>query len=83
MRKTWLIKGAAQYLGKMEETVGENMTHELYQLSTSLAAFTDQFSEEKSYLHLKLNLAISYKQEASPNYTQRYGNLEDLHSLQH
>ena len=39
--------------------------------------------EGKAYLRLKLNLAISYKEEASPNiHTQRYGNLEDLTSLQ-
>ena len=44
-------------------------THELCQLPTSLAAFTDQLREGKGYLHLKLNLGTSYKQEASPNYT--------------
>ena len=65
-----------------EETVEERKrAHELCQLPTSLAAFTDQFKEGKAYLHLKLNLAKSYKQKASPNYTtQRYGNLEDLPS---
>ena len=72
MSKLWLIRGAAQYLGKMkEETVGgKKGVHELGQLPISLAAFTDQFREGKVYLHLKLNLAKTYKQEASPNYTR-------------
>ena len=39
-----------------------SMAHEL---PTSLAAFTDQFREGKAYLHVKLNLDNSYKQEAS------------------
>ena len=71
MSKLWLIRGAAQYLGKMkEETVGEKRgPHELCQLPTSLAGFTDQFRERKAYLHLKVILAKSYKEEASPNYT--------------
>ena len=43
--------------------------HEPCQLPTSLAAFTDQIREGKTYLHLKLNLAKSYKQDSSPNYT--------------
>ena len=43
--------------------------HELCQLPTLLAASTDQFTEGKAYLPLKLNLAKLYKQEASPNYT--------------
>ena len=50
-----------------EETVGEKKAHELGQLPTSLAAFTDQFRKEKAYLHLKLNLAKSYKQEEERN----------------
>ena len=53
-----------------EETVEEKKgTHELGKLPTSLAAFMDQLRVGKAYLHLKLNLAKSYKQEASPNYT--------------
>ena len=44
MSKSWVIRGAAQYLGKMkEETVREEGAHELCQLPTSLAAFADQF----------------------------------------
>ena len=66
----WLIKGAVQYLGKIkEETVEKKEAHELCQLHTPLASFTDQLREGKAYLHLKLNLARSYKQKASPNYT--------------
>ena len=70
--KTCLIKGAAQYILKNERRDSEKKNkrgHELCQLPTSLAAFTDQFREGKAYLHLKLNLAKSHKQEASPNYT--------------
>ena len=53
-----------------EETVEQKKgAHELGQLTTSLVALTDQFREGKAYLHLKLNLAKSYRQEASPNYT--------------
>ena len=75
---------AALYLSKNEKDCGrKKRAHELCQLPTSLAAFMDQFREGKTYLHFKLNLAKSYKQEASPNYTQRYGNLEDLPNLQH
>ena len=47
----------------------EKRAHELCQLLTSLTAFTDQFREEPAYLHLKLNLAKLYKQEAFPSYT--------------
>ena len=47
----------------------KKVARELCQLHTSSAAFTDQFREGKPYLHLKLNLAKSYKQEDSPNYT--------------
>ena len=69
MSKSWLIRGAAQYLGKLKETVGEkrgpmNSVNYL----TSLAALKNQFREEKVYLHLKLYLAKSYKQEYSSNY---------------
>ena len=35
----------------------------------SLAAFMTQLREGKAYLDIKLNLAKSYKQEASSNYT--------------
>ena len=45
------------------------MAHELCQLPASLAVLTDQYREGKAYLHLKLNLAKSYNQEVSPNYT--------------
>ena len=38
-------------------------------IPTSFAAFADQFREGKAFLHLKLNLAKSYKQEAFHNYT--------------
>ena len=55
--------------GGIDETVRKKGAHELCQLPTSLAAFTDQFREGKAYIHLKLNLAKSYKQEATSNYT--------------
>ena len=73
MRKSWLIRGggAAQYLGKMKDNARKKGAHELCQLPTSLAAFTEQFREEKAFLHLKLNIAKPYTQEASPNYTHR------------
>ena len=47
LSKSWLIRGAAQYLGKMKEgTVGEKKgAHELNQLPTSLIAFRDQLRE--------------------------------------
>ena len=62
-----------------EETVEEKWGPlELYQLPTSVTAFTGQLRKGKAYLHLKFNLAKACKQEASPNFTQRYGNLEDL-----
>ena len=71
------IREAAQDLGKIKEETGEEKmrAHDLCLLPTSLAALTDQFREGKPHLHLKFNLTKSYKQDASPNYTQRYGNL--------
>ena len=70
MNKSWLIRGAAQYYRKTkEETVGKKEGLKLGQLPTSLAALTGQFRERKAYLHLILNLAKSYKQETSSNYT--------------
>ena len=70
MSKSWLIRMAAQYIGKLKRDSGRKKgAHELGQLPTSLAAFMDQFREEKAYRHLKLNLAKSYYQEAFPNST--------------
>ena len=46
MSKSWLTRGAAQYLGKMKEDSGrKKRAHELGQLPTSLAALMDQFWE--------------------------------------
>ena len=75
MSTLWLIgEGrAVQYLGKMKKKKrqwNKKRTHELCQLPTSLAAIANEFRKGEAYLHLKLNLAKSYKQEASPNYTQ-------------
>ena len=39
--KSWLIRRAAQYLGKMKEAVGEKREPMNSQLPTSLAAFTN------------------------------------------
>ena len=52
MRESWLIKGAAQCRGKMnEETVGDKKrVHELSQLPPSLTALTDQFREGNATL---------------------------------
>ena len=70
MSKRWLIREAAQYFGKRKKRQWEKKgSHELGQLPTSLAAFTDEFRKVKKYLHLKWNLAKSYEQEASSNYT--------------
>ena len=71
MRKSLLILGAAQYLGKIEDSGIKKGAHEICQLPTSLPAFTDQFRGGKAYLHLKYNLAKFYKQKASPNYTHK------------
>ena len=71
MSKMWLIRVAAQYLKKWKKRVREKKkrAHELGQLPTSLAPLTDQYRKGNTYLHLKLNVAKSYKQEVSPNYT--------------
>ena len=67
MSMSWLIRGLLKYL--KNETVVAKRGPMNSQLPISLTAFTDQFREEKVYLHLILNLAESYNQKASPNYT--------------
>ena len=67
MSKSWLIRGAAQYLGKLkEETVGEKRGP---MISVNYLPHwpCSQTSLGKAYLHLNFNLAKSYKQESSPN----------------
>ena len=63
------LGGTAPWKNERRDSGRKKGAHELGQLPTSLAAFTDQFREGKAYLHLKLNLAKTYKQESSPNYT--------------
>ena len=68
MNKSWLIRRAAQYLGKMkEETVGENMG------PMNSGNYLPHWPRSRTSLgkgrHLKLNLAKSYKQKIYPNYT--------------
>ena len=53
------------------------------QSTTYLGSVYIPVREEKAYVHLKFNVAKSYKQKAFPLDTQQYGNLEDLPSLQH
>ena len=61
INKSWLIRGTAQYIGKMkEETVKKNGTHELGNYLPHWPR-SDQFREGKVYLHLKLNLGKLYK----------------------
>ena len=69
MRKSWLIREAAQYIGKMkEETVRKKGRPWTLLTTYRISRVHESVREGKAYLHLKLNLAKSYKQEAFRNY---------------